>query len=78
MKAGLEHHSPTLSTACGSLLGHLANPLLFTGRPAGRLGLISRAARSEGADVLAALSEHAPACEFAALPRPSDERPARA
>ena len=39
---------------------------------------ISRAARSAGADVRAALSELAEASKFAALPRRRDERAARA
>ena len=51
--------------------------LLFTDRPAGRSGSY-RGQRGARARREAALSEPAPAGEFAACPRPSDERPARA
>ncbi len=52
--------------------------LLFTGCPAGTLGTISRAARSAGAAIGAALLELANASNLSALPRRRDERPARA
>ena len=48
--------------------------LLFTARPPGAPDAISRAERSAGAAVRAALSELAKASEFAALSRRRDER----
>ena len=62
-----------MSHSAFSCIGRGVYHRYFTGRPTGAPGAISRAARSAGAAVRAALSELAKASEFV-LPRPRDER----
>ena len=63
-----------MSHSAFSCIGRGVYHRYFTGRSTGAPGAISRAARSAGAAVRAALSELAKASELVALPRPRDER----